>query len=129
LSDRWNVLKSDKGNLNSILAATRESMEKAAKAAGLTEYESLSDEELIELLPEADSKYFKMIQSLSNGTFEEVFGTDVDNAKKLFEQLGLLAPSATDSSSTSLMTEIHELLAGLTEDELTELGSSIEGLE
>ena len=134
LNKRVTAMKSNlfdaNGNVR-LEADLREAVESAAAAAGIEGYENLSLEELVEKFPEFKG-YLDIINAIKEGKLETILENGIGSVGDLMDYLGSLATTVGGSPSGedgTLMGEIKDLLAGLTADELADLGESIDGLE
>lgn len=121
-----------KKNFDSVglRADLKEAVKAAAEAAGIEGYENRELEDLITDFPEFKG-YLDIIKMIENDELEKILAGGTESVGDLMRKLGSLAtPIGTSSGEGgTLMGEIKDLLAGLTDDELTDLAESIGGLE
>lgn len=121
-----------KKNFDSVglRADLKEAVKAAAEAAGIEGYENRELEDLITDFPEFKG-YLDIIKMIENDELEKILAGGTESVGDLMRKLGSLAtPIGTSSGEAgTLMGEIKDLLAGLTDDELTDLAESIGGLE
>lgn len=125
LRKMWEAMRSGSGGVSAILNNLRTSIEDAAQVAGLSEYENLTDAELLSLLPTADSQYFKTLMAFLSGDFDSTFGADMDRATAVFADLANLSLT-NNSTGSSLFGDLTELLNALSTE--VDLGTSKQAL-
>ena len=135
LQSIWDSLMAEVGDTDDLVKNLRESMQEAAKAAGLEDYAELSDDEMKALFPELDTRYYETLKTLaSTGFTQEKFNEllavgNTEDAKAILTALTGLDLTSYIGDKDSGMTWLYQGMSKEAADSLVESKTSLDNIK